>query len=395
MSFSAGRAFLAIPGPSPLPDRVIRAMARPSPDIYGEELAVLNAAVIRGLKRVAGTGAHLAAYIGNGHAAWEAANANMLDRGEKALVLCSGHFGRSWADSAEARGIAVERMDFGNAAPDPARLAERLRADTAHDIRAVLVCQVDTASSVLADIPALRAAMGDHPALFAVDAIASMGCETLLMDEWGIDVLVSASQKGLMAAPGMAFVWFSARAKARARSSLVTPYWDWTPRDEAVALWQYWGGTPPVQFLFAINEAIGMLEEETLPRTWARHQGLAQATWAAVEAWSGGNPGISHVVADPGARAHAVTALNLPGADRLRAWCQDRAGLTLGIGLGADEPENALRIAQMGHVSAHQHLGTLAVIDAGLQALGIPHGGGAIAAATAVITRAQHCIPGT
>lgn len=387
MSLSAGRPFLAIPGPSPLPDRVIRAMARPSPDIYGTELADLNARMVAGLKRIAGTGAHLAPYIGNGHAAWEAATANLLDRGEQALLLCSGHFGRAWAENAAAQGVAVERIDFGPHAPDPARLAERLAADHDHRLKAVLVCQTDTASSVRADIPALRGAIGDHPALFAVDAIASLGCEPMRMDEWGVDVLVSASQKGLMAPPGMAFVWFSDRAAARPRSSLATPYWNWTPRAGAEALWQYWGGTPPVQLIFAMTEAIAMIEEDTLPRIWARHQALAQATSAAVDAWGAGHPGIRHIVADPGARAHAVTAIALPGAERLRQWCRDKAGLTLGIGLGAEDPADALRIAQMGHVNAHQHLGTLATLQAGLNALAIPHGPGAMEAATAVIAR--------
>lgn len=387
MSLSQGRPFLAIPGPSPLPDRVIRAMARPSPDIYGAELADLNRQMIAGLKRIAGTRAHLAPYIGNGHAAWEAANANMLDRGDRVLLLCSGHFGQSWGENATARGIEVQRIDFGPAAPDPARLAEALAADTGRDIKAVLVCQTDTASSVRADIPALRQAMGDHPALLAVDAIASLGCEPMAMDDWGVDVLISASQKGLMAPPGIGFVWFSERARNRPRSSLVTPHWDWTPRIEAQALWQFWGGTPPVQLIFAMNEAIAMIEEETLPAIWARHQALAGATSAAIDAWGAGHPGIGHLVADPAARANAVTAVNLPGADRLRDWCRDMAGLTLGIGLGADRPENAMRIAQMGHVSAHQHLGTLATIQAGLVALDIPHGPGALDAAARAIAR--------
>ena len=388
MSFSQGRPFLAIPGPSPLPDPVIRAMARPSPDIYGPELAGLNARIARQLKRLAGTGAHLAAYIGNGHAAWEAANANMLNRGERVLVLVSGHFAQSWADNAEARGIVVERIGSGPAAPDPGRLAERLRQDPAHLIRAVLVCHIDTASSVRADIPALRAAMGDHPALLAVDAIASLGCDRLLMDEWGIDVLVSASQKGMMAPPGMGFVWFSDRARARGRTDLTTPYWEWTARADARESWQYWGGTPPVQLVHALETALAMLlDDETLPAAWARHEGLAQATWAAIDAWSAGNPGIAHVVADPAARARAVTALTLPGAAGLRAWVQQKAGLTLGIGLGASDPENAMRIAHMGHVSAHQHLGTLATIQAGMQALDIAHGTGGVEAAASVIAR--------
>lgn len=385
MSFSHGRPFLAIPGPSPLPDRVIRAMARPSPDIYGGELLEVNRQVHADLRRLAGTTASLAMYIGNGHAGWEAANSNMLSRGDHALVLCSGQFGQFWAQTAEARGIHVERMDFGTAAPNPLRVAERLAHDTAHKIKAVLVCQIDTATSVRADIPALREAMGKHPALLVVDAIASLGCEPMLMDEWGVDVLISASQKGLMAPPGMAYVWFSDRAKAR-QGDLVTPYWDWTQRAAATELWQYWSGTPPVQLVYAQHEALQMLlNDEGLDAACIRHDALARVTWAAVDAWSLYSPGIALTVANRDHRARSVTALSLPHANRLRAWCETKAGLTLGIGLGADDPANALRIAHMGHISGQQHLGTLATIEAGMVALDIPHGPG-LAEAVKVLT---------
>jgi len=388
MSFAQGRAVLAIPGPSPVPDRVLRAMHRPSPDIYGEDLAAENRAMVAALKRLAGTEAHLAPYIGNGHAGWEAANVNLFHRGDRALVLTSGHFGRAWAENAAAVGIAVETLDFGLTPPDPQRLADRLAQDRAHDIKAVLVCQVDTASSARADIPALRAAMGGHPAFFAVDAIASLGCEPMRMDEWGIDLLVSASQKGLMLPPGLAFVWLSDRLAARGRSDLATPYWDWTPRTQAEQLWQFWGGTPPVQHIFGVNEAMRMLlDEETLPAAWARHEGLARATWTALERWNAGGHGIGPLIAEPDGRARSVTAAMLPRAEALRAWTAAKAGVTLGIGLGAPDPENALRIAHMGHANAHQLLGVLAVIEAGLGALGIPHGPGAVEAAAAELAR--------
>lgn len=388
MSFAQGRASLAIPGPSPVPDRVLRAMHRPSPDIYGEDLAAENRAMLAELKRLAGTKGHLAPYIGNGHAGWEAANLNLFNRGDRALVLTSGHFGRSWAETAAAVGIVVETLDFGLAPPDPQRLAERLAQDRARDIKAVLVCQVDTASSARADIPALRAAMGDHPAFFAVDAIASLGCEPMQMDDWRVDLLVSASQKGLMVPPGLAFVWFSDRLKARGRSDLVTPYWDWTPRADAQALWQFWGGTPPVQHIFGMNEALHMLlDEETLPAAWARHEGLARATWTALDHWGQGGCGIRPLVADPTGRGRSVTAAVLPRAPELRAWTAAKAGVTLGVSLGAVDHDSTLRIAHMGHANAHQILGVLAVIEAGLTALAIPHGPGAVEAAAAEIAR--------
>ncbi|KGJ05864.1 alanine-glyoxylate transaminase / serine-glyoxylate transaminase / serine-pyruvate transaminase [Paracoccus halophilus] len=390
MSFAQGHPILAIPGPSPVPDRVLRAMHRASPDIYGAEMAQENLDLMRRLRRLAGSSGQVASYIGNGHAGWEAANCNMFDRGDRALVLCSGHFGRGWAASARALGVDVEEMDFGPAAPDPQRLAERLAQDREARIRAVLVCQIDTASSVRADIAALRPAMGDHPALLAVDAIASLGCEPLHMDEWGIDVLVSASQKGLMTPPGVALVWVSERARARPRTDLATPYWDWTPRLSAEALWQFWGGTPPVQHIFGLNEALRMLlDEETLPAAWTRHEGLARATWAAIEAWGAQGTGIAAMVADRGQRARSVTAASLPGATALREWAARNAGVTLGIGLGADDPDNALRIAHMGYANAPQVLGTLAVMQAGMAALKIPHGTGALERAADQIAAGQ------
>lgn len=388
MSFAMGRPVIAIPGPSPVPDRVLRAMHRPSPDIYGPDLAAENLRMIAQLKRLAGTVAHCVPYIGNGHAGWEAANVNLFNRGDRALVITSGHFGRAWAGSARPLGIEVEELDFGTLPPDPRRLADRLAADSAHDIKAVLVCQIDTASSARADILALRAAMGDHPALFCVDAIASLGCEPMFMDEWGVDLLVSASQKGLMVPPGLALVWFSDRVRALGRSDLTTPYWDWHPRCEAEQLWQFWGGTPPVQHIFGMNEALSLLlDEETLPKAWHRHEVLAQATWAALDAWGANGSGIAAMVADPSGRGRSVTAVAMPRATELRQWTQQVAGVTLGVGLGAEDPDAALRIAHMGHANAHQLLGTLAVIEAGMQALGIPHGQGGTAAAAGIIAQ--------
>lgn len=388
MSLAAGYPMIAIPGPSPLPERVLRAAHRVSPDIYGAELAEVNVKVMAQLKRLAGTSGHLAPYIGNGHSAWEASAANMFHRGDHALVITSGHFGRSWAEQVDQMGVIVETLDFGSLPPDPAVLAERLAADHDHVIKAVMVCQTDTASACMADVPALRDAMGDHPALLVVDAIASLGCAPMMMDDWGVDVLISASQKGLMCPPGAAFVWFSDKAAMRGRTDLTTPYWDWHLRANATpdALWRYWGGTPPVQLIFALDEALRMiLDEEGLIATWARHAALARAVWAAAEAWAAGDTGIRLSVADPGARAASVTAMKLPGAEALRAWTAEQCGVTLGVGLGAEDPANALRVGHMGHCNAAMILGVLGTMQAGMVALGIPHGPGALDAAARVI----------
>lgn len=386
MSLAFGHPVIAIPGPSPLPARVLRAINRASPDIYGQELAALNRGVIAQLKRLAGTQAHLAPYIGNGHSGWEAVASNLFAPGDAVLVLTSGHFGRSWAAQLAEMGVAVETLDFGLAPADPARLAARLAEDREGRIRAVMICQIDTASSAELDIPAIRAAMGDHPALLVVDAIASLGCAPMRMDDWGVDVLIAASQKGLMCPPGAVFVWFSDRAAALGRGAMRTPVWDWHLRAGATELWRFWGGTPPVQQLFALDEALRMvLDEEGLEAVWARHRALAEAVWAAVDAWAAGNAGIRLTVADPAFRAHSVTAMTLPGAEALRHWVTEKAGVTLGVGLGAENPADGLRVAHMGHMNAAVLMGVLGAMEAGMIALSIPHGPGALEAAARVI----------
>lgn len=391
MSFSAGRSYLAIPGPSVVPDRVLNAMHRASPNIYEGEIVALTEEIFVGLKRLVGTRHHAAIYIGNGHAGWEAALTNMFSRGDKALGVATGLFGTNWAATAARMGVEVEVLDFGRAAADPARIAEALRADTDRRIKYVLTTQVDTASSVRNDIAAIRRAIDDagHPALLAVDAIASLGCEELRMDDWGVDLIVAASQKGMMMPPGLALLWFSDRALAASDGvDLATPYWSIRPRVQAGAFWQYFGGTPPTQHLYGLHEALLMLDEEGIETVWERHGRLARSIWAALDAWGTGGSGIAATVADRATRSHAVTAATIPngGAMALRRWLEAEAGVTLGIGLGMaapDEPAYAdyFRIGHMGHVNAHMVLGVLASMEAGLCALGIAHGAGAVEAA--------------
>jgi len=396
MSLAQGRPYLAIPGPSTMPDRVLNAMHRAAPNIYEGALVEMTRGLYPDLRRVADTAAHVAIYIANGHGAWEAANANMFSRGDKALVAATGRFGIGWAESARRVGVDVEVIDFGRAAPaDPARIAEALAADEGHSIRAVLVTHVDTATSVCNDIPAIRAAIDSvgHPALLAVDCIASLGCDEFHMDAWGVDVMVAASQKGLMVPPGLGFVWFSDKALAASESSdLVTPYWDWKPRAVGAECYHFFCGTAPTHHLFGLRESLTMiLEEEGLPHVWARHETLARAVWAAFEAWGKGGD-IALNIADPARRGHSVTAARIGGggAGRLRKWLETEAGVTLGIGLGMALPTDPaygdyLRVAHMGHVNAHMTLGVLAVMEAGMRALGIPHGPGGVEAAAAVV----------
>ena len=394
-SLAHGRAYLAIPGPSVMPERVLAAMHRAAPNIYEGALIEMVAGLWPDLKAVAGTAGHVALYIGNGHAGWEAANANLFSRGEKALVLATGRFGEGWADSARRMGIEVEMLDFGLSAPvDPARVAAALEADKHHQIKAMLLTHVDTSTTAKNDIAAMRALLDElgHPALLAVDAIASLGCDELRMDALGVDVLVAASQKGLMVPPGLAFVWFSDKARERCRGSdLKTPYWDWEPRAFAEGFWQHFCGTAPTHHLFGLREALDMIAEEGLENIWARHTALARAVWAAGDAWAA-EGAFRLNMADPSTRGHSVTAMRLSGNDgtRLRHFCEHQAGLTLGIGLGMAPPGSAaadafFRLGHMGHVNAHQLLGALAVMDAGMKALDIPHGSGATEAAARAV----------
>jgi len=398
MPLSNGRPYLAIPGPSVLPDRILAAMQRPSPNIYAGALVDMVAGMWPDLRALAGTAGHVASYICNGHGAWEAVNSNLFSRGERALVLATGVFGHGWASTARGLGVDVQVLEFGGtAAVDAALVEQALRADPS--IKAVLMTHVDTASSVKSDVQAVRAALdaAGHSALLAVDCVASLGCDEFRMDAWGVDVMLGASQKGLMCPPGMGFVWFNDKARERCRSSgLRTPYWDWTLRADPQEFWQYWFGTAPTAHLYALRESLTMiLHEEGLPQVWARHATLARSIWAAFEAWGQGHAGIHLNVPIAAQRGHSVTAAHLPAPDatRLRQWCEANAGVTLGIGLGMATPQNpdasgSLRVASMGHVNAHMTLGALAVMQAGLTALRIPHGPGALEAATSVIAAA-------
>lgn len=397
MSLANGRPYLAIPGPSVVPDRVLQAMHRPAPNIYAGALVEMVAGLWPDLRTVAGTTANVAAYIGNGHALWEASTANLFSKGDRVLLVSTGHFGMGWKMALEAMGVGVQCLDFGRGVADFGRLEEALRADAGHELRAVLTTHVDTASSVRTDIPGLRAAMdaAGHPALLMVDCIASLGCDEFRMDDWGVDVMLAASQKGLMTPPGMGFVWFSEKARAAGRAAgLRTPYWDWRGRADGPDFWQHWHGTAPTHHLYGLREALTMLvHEEGMAQVWARHRALAGAVWAAFDAWGAGNPEIRLAVADPASRSCAVTAARIgpqPNASRLRDWCEHKAGVTLGIGLGAEPAEYHahLRVAHMGHVNAHMTLGALAAIEAAMVALDIPHGPGALSAAAGVVARA-------
>ncbi|WP_299788980.1 aminotransferase class V-fold PLP-dependent enzyme [uncultured Marivita sp.] len=396
MSLSNGRTYLAIPGPSVVPDAVLRAMHRASPNIYEGELPDMMDGLMRDLRRVARTEGHVAIYISNGHGAWEAALANTVAAGEKVLVLATGFFAMAWSRIAEARGIDVDVLDFGNGGTfDLDRVRETLKADSAHAYKAVMAVHVDTSSSNRNEFAPLRAILDElnHPALLMADCIAAMGCDRFEMDAWGVDVAMTSSQKGLMCPPGLGFVFFNDKAaEVRRRMNRVSTYWDWTQRAAPEAFYQYFSGTAPTHHLYGLRTALDMIHEEGLEAIWARHATLARAIWAAVEHWGKDGP-LRLNIADPALRSHAVTALAIgkPYGTQLRRWCSDQAGVTLGIGLGManeDDPQSDgyFRFGHMGHVNAHMILGLLGVVEAGLGVLGIPHCAGGVSEAAKVIS---------
>jgi alanine-glyoxylate transaminase/serine-glyoxylate transaminase/serine-pyruvate transaminase len=384
MSVRTGREFLAIPGPTTVPDEVLRAMHRPAVDIYSGTMLALTDGLLRDVARVFNTTGRAYIYIANGHGAWEATVTNVLSKGDKILVLESGRFAINWGESARRLGVEVEVLKGGlRRAVQPADVEARLKTDKGGPIKAILVAQIDTATGVINDIPAISQAIraANHDALLMVDAVASLGCVPFDMDAWGVDVAMSGSQKGLMTPPGLGFVAANARAREIHKSAgLRTPYWDWTDREGDVS-YQKWCGTPPEHLLFGLRQALDMLFAEGLENVFRRHRLLAEAVRRAVGVWSE-REAIGFNIIEPGERSDTVTAvlLNSDDPQRLRAYCDRNCGVILGNGIG-DLTGKAFRIAHMGYINAPMILGTLSVVEVALGALGIPHNKGGVQAA--------------
>jgi alanine-glyoxylate transaminase / serine-glyoxylate transaminase / serine-pyruvate transaminase len=384
MTVRAGREFLAVPGPTNIPDEVLQAMHRPAVEIYSEPLIALTDGLLRDLGKVFATATRPYIYIANGHGAWEAALTNVLSRGDKILVLAGGQFAIAWGDAAARLGIEIELLEGDwRRAVRPSDVEARLRADQSGAIKAILAVQIETSTGVVNDIAAVGRAIeaARHDALFMVDAVASIGCVPFAMDAWGVDVAVSGSQKGLMSPPGLSFVAAGERARAAHRTAgLRTPYWDWTARDREEH-YQKYAGTPPEQLLFALRKALDMLFKEGLDNVFLRHRLLAEAVRRAVAVWKTGNV-IDFNVIEPGDRSDAVTTVLMDGFDSnlLRGYCEAKCGVVLGRGIGKMHGK-AFRIAHMGHVNAPMVLGTLGVVEMALGALGVAHGKGGVQAA--------------
>jgi alanine-glyoxylate transaminase/serine-glyoxylate transaminase/serine-pyruvate transaminase len=393
MTVGNGRQFLSIPGPSTVPDEVLAAMQRPAVDIYSGEMIGITDSCLKDLASVFRTNGRVYIYAANGHGGWEAALTNVLSRGDVVLALECGRFAVGWGGMARMLGVEVEVLpgDWRRAV-DPAALEARLRRDKTHAIKAILTVQIDTASGVVNDIPAIRKAMdaAGHPALLMVDAVASLGCMPFEMDAWGVDVAMSGSQKGLMTPPGLAFVAANARArKVHETAGLRTAYWDWTAREGEVH-YQKYCGTPPEHLLFGLRKALDLLLAEGLDAAIRRHALLAEATRAAVAKWAEGQA-LAFNIASPAERANSVTCVLTQGFDPklLLTYCRENCGVVLGIGLAALDGK-AFRIAHMGHVNAPMMFGTLGAVEMALRALGIPHGAGGVQAAVEYLGREVH-----
>jgi alanine-glyoxylate transaminase/serine-glyoxylate transaminase/serine-pyruvate transaminase len=385
MAVSRGSHFFINPGPTNIPDRILRAMDRGAIDFNGAQFRAIAEECFAGLKRVFKTDETILAYAASGHGAWEAALVNLFSPGDQLLVVESGFFSLNWGMRGEAFGLEIETLpnDWRTAA-DPAKLESRLREDREHTIKAVLVVHNETSTGVFNDIAALRRAIdaAKHPALFLVDTISSLASMDFRMDEWGVDVVVAGSQKGLMLPTGMAFTGISARAiAATAEAKLPRVYWDWR-RLLGGSSQSVWNGTAPVHFFYGLQEALRMLEEEGLDAVFARHHRLAEATRRAVRAWRQ-NDGPEIFAVDPRAQSDSITAVWLPegyDADKTRQVCLDKFNVSLGGGLDRLRGR-VLRIGHLGDLNEPMILGAIAAVEMALELTGVPHGRGGVQAA--------------
>jgi len=380
-----GRDFIQLPGPTNVPHRILSAMHHPMVDFAGAAFSAMARGCLDDLRHVFQTEGPVYAYSANGHGGWEVVLDNLLAPGETVLMPETGRFSQSWAEMARALGLEVETTAAFHDRPlDPAAVEAALRADTRHRIKAVAMVQVETSTGITHDVRAVRAAIdaAGHPALLLVDAIASLACIDLPMDRWGVDLVVTASQKGLMMPAGMAFVAVGPRAqRVAATGGAPRRYWDWRLREgEETYLWFY--GTPPVQMMFGLREALDMLFEEGLAAVFARHHRLAEATRRAVARW-GENGDLAFQCTVPAGRSDVVTALRFPSGadpDALRAVCRDRLSVAFGGGIGPFAGQ-LLRIGHLGDLNEPMLLGALGGLEVAMRASGVPHVGGGVDAA--------------
>lgn len=381
MPHRSGRHFLQIPGPTNVPDRVLRAIDRPTIDHRGPEFAELTKAVMAGLQEVFRTKGHVVIYPASGSGAWEAALVNTLSPGDDVLAFDHGFFAVNWGRVAARMGLAVDLVpgDWRRGV-DPAVVEEKLTRDREQRYKAVLVVHNETSTGVTSRVPDIRRAIdrARHPALLMVDTVSSLGALDYRHDEWNVDVTVAGSQKGLMLPPGLSFNAVSAKALAAAKSArLPRSYWSWEEMLELnpTGFFPY---TPSTNLLFGLREALAMLRDEGLDRVFARHHRLATATRRAVAGW-----GLDVFAANPAEQSNSLTALVMPegvDAEQVRRLILDRFDMSLGAGLGKLKGK-IFRIGHLGDFNDLMLAGTLCGVEMGLLAAGVPVTRGGVAAA--------------
>jgi alanine-glyoxylate transaminase/serine-glyoxylate transaminase/serine-pyruvate transaminase len=381
-----GWQFFMHPGPTNIPHRVLQAMARPTVDFTGPEFVALRDRSLERLKAVLKTKqGFVITYAASGNGAWDASIANVFSPGDKVLVPQTGFFADRWSSTARAYGLEVEPVPAPDRRPvDPEAVAARLAADTKHAIKAVLLIQNETATGIRHPVAEVRAAMNrvGHPALYMVDTISSLASYDFRMDEWGVDLVIGGSQKGLMLPPGMAFTAINARTWEAAQSARCTRrYWDWRPMVENGRQVAFCG-TAPIAHFFGLEAALDMIEEEGLENVFARHHRLANATRACVRHWGQGG-GVEIYALDADFASDSLTAVLVPpghDADRVRTIASERYGVALGRGLTTLQGR-VFRIGHMGDLNEPMLLGALAAIELALADAGVPHARGGVVAA--------------
>ena len=377
-TYAAGRHFLQIPGPTNLPGRVARALSRPTIDHRGAAFARLTLQILERLQPVFQTSGPVVIFPSSGTGAWEAALVNTLSPGDRVLFGDNGQFAAGWQKVASGLGLKVERLPADWRCPvDLAALESRLAADRGREIRALALVHNETSTGVVNDVAGARAALdrSGHDALLLVDVVSSLGAIDYRHDEWGVDVTLAGSQKGLMIPPGLGFNALSRKALAAAESArLSRSYWDWTPVLESNRR-GFYPYTPATNLLFALDEALSMLLEEGLPRVFARHSRLAEATRRAVRGW-----GLEIFCQDPRAYSQSLTAVTMPAgydADELRRVILERFDMALGTGLGQVQGK-LFRIGHLGDLNDLMLAGALCGVEMGLAASGVPHTSGGV-----------------
>jgi len=378
---TSGRHFLQIPGPSNVPDRVLRAMDNPTMDHRGPDFGVLGLQIQANLRKVFQTSGPVVVYPASGTGAWEAALVNTLSPGDAVLMCRTGQFAALWREMAERIGLAPEFIDTDwRRGADVEAIGAALTTDTAHRIKAVAVVHNETSTGCTSRIADVRAAIdaAGHPALLLVDTISGLGSMDIKHEAWGIDVTICCSQKGLMLPPGLSFNAISPKALAASKTArMARSYWDWGPMLAANET-GYYPSTPATNMLYGLDTALKMLLEEGLENVFARHDRFAEATRRAVKTW-----GLEVQCLDPRHFSSVLTAVRVPeghSADGLRAIILEKFNMSLGNGLGQLK-DRVFRIGHLGDFSDLQLVGTIGGVEMGLRAAGVPHHPGGVQAA--------------